>query len=155
METTRALEMTVKDQQHAKLNTSQSNEELEQASLALNASRLQESIDKNNKINQSDGVYVDISPAWKEAAERIDVTNSTADEIAAISSILFNAKAITFEDHVNLSFQSDPTDEKKKNHINFWQHRQEDAINHGASRDELNDIIRIQSILNFVDSLKQ
>lgn len=107
----------------------------------------------SNDAAPSGSVKVDISPIWEEVASEINLRRATADEVAELSSKLFKADVITFEDHVNLSFQENP-DEGEIDFIHYWQNRQQDATYHGASRDELSDIIRIQSILGYVDSLR-
>lgn len=101
-----------------------------------------------------DGVYVDISPVWKRAARKIDLHNATTSEVADLSAALFNEGAITFEDHINLSFQKDPFSTEKKDILAYWDEQQERVIEQGAMHHELNDIIRIQSILGYVDSLR-
>lgn len=102
-----------------------------------------------------EAVKVDVSPIWQDVAGTIDLKNATADEVAILSSKLFKAGAISFEDHVSLSFAKNPDDDQKMNFINHWQDRQEEALRQGASHDDLNDIIRVQSILGFVDSLDE
>jgi hypothetical protein len=104
-------------------------------------------------VSANDPVVVDISPAWQKVASNIDLKNANADEVASMSSALFQAKAISFEDHVSLSFQKNPLDDSKSNFIDYWSERQETAVLQGAAHEELNDIIRIQSILGYVDSL--
>lgn len=99
-------------------------------------------------------VQVDISPVWQEVAGTIDVKNATADEVADLSSTLFKAGAISFEDHVSLSFSKNEQSDEKVNFVEYWNDRQEDAVIQGAAHEDLNDIIRIQSILGYVDSLK-
>ena len=99
-------------------------------------------------------VQVDISPIWKQVAGSIDLKNATASEVADLSSALFKAGAITFEDHINLSFQKDESSDEKTDYIAHWQAEQQKATHRGAVHEELNDIVRIQSILGYVDSLK-
>lgn len=101
----------------------------------------------------TNSVQVDISPIWSEVASEIDLKNATGDEVSDLSASLFQAGAITFEDHINLSFQKDTASDEKKNFLAHWQEQQEDALHRGAVHEELNDIIRIQSILGYVDSL--
>ena len=79
--------------------------------------------------------------------------NATADEVATLSAALFKEGAISFEDHVSLSFAKKPDSDEKINFVDHWQERQEVAVRQGASHNDLNDIIRIQSILSYVDSL--
>lgn len=107
---------------------------------------------KTNAANIN-SVQVDISPIWYEVAGQINLKNATGNEVADLSSTLFQAGAITFEDHINLSFQKDPATDEKRNFLAHWQEQQEDALHRGAVHEELNDIIRIQSILGYVDSL--
>ena len=113
---------------------------------------------ENTSLSQHDGVnapsvQVDVSPIWSEVAGRIDLKNATGNEVATLSDALFNAGAITFEDHINLSFQKHQDNEDRTDYIAYWQSEQENAIHHGAHHEDLNDIIRIQSILGYVDSL--
>lgn len=103
---------------------------------------------------KAEAVSIDISPIWKDVAKSIDLKNATADEVANMSAKLFKAQVITFEDHVSLSFAKNPDNKEKMNIIDQWNDRQEEAVLQGASHDDLNDIIRIQSILGYVDSLK-
>lgn len=105
--------------------------------------------------NVGSGVYVEISSIWQEAADGIDLKNASSNEVAKLSSSLFNAGAITLEDHINLSFQDNQEVDEKTDFIARWQERQEDAIHQGAVHEDLNDIVRIQSILGYVDSLKE
>jgi hypothetical protein len=106
-------------------------------------------------VSANDTVQVDISPVWKNVASNINLKNATADEVASMSSVLFKANAISFEDHVSLSFQKNPLDDSRSNFIDHWAERQDTAVLQGAAHEELNDIIRIQSILSYVDSLKE
>ena len=100
-------------------------------------------------------VKVDLSPIWQDVAGTINLKDATADEVAVLSSKLFKAGAITFEDHVSLSFAKNPDNDQKMNFIDHWQERQEEAVRQGASHDDLNDIIPVQSILGFVDSFDE
>mgnify|MGYP006945858395 FL=1 len=116
--------------------------------------------DKHNSRSEHEGVnassvQVDVSPIWAKVADRIDLKNATGEEVATLSDALFNAGAITFEDHINLSFQKNQNDEGPTDYIAYWQTEQENAIHHGAHHEDLNDIIRIQSILGYVDSLSR
>ncbi|MCC3861313.1 hypothetical protein [Pseudemcibacter aquimaris] len=103
---------------------------------------------------KTEAVSIDVSPVWQEVAGTIDLKNATADEVAKMSATLFKAEVITFEDHVSLSFAKNPDNQEKMNFLDHWNDRQEEAVLQGASHDDLNDIIRIQSILGFVDNLK-
>ena len=107
------------------------------------------------KPNLLGSVEVEISPIWQETANTIDLKNATADEVAEMSSKLFKAGAISFEDHVSLSFVKNPDNDEKINFISHWQERQEEAVLQGAAHDDLNDIIRIQSVLGYVDGLSK
>ncbi len=107
------------------------------------------------RIDDARSVEVVISPIWQEVADKLDLQNASANEVAELSSSLFNAGAISFEDHIELSFSKGTEPDKKINYIAYWQERQEIAIRHGAVRAELNDIIRIQSIIGYVDNLSR
>ena len=107
------------------------------------------------RVRDVDSVQIDISPIWKRVANDIDLRHATGNEVAELSSTLFEAGAISFEDHVQLSFIDGADVAEKTDFIAHWNGRQEDAIRQGAMHEELNDIIRIQSILNYVDSLRQ
>jgi len=108
-------------------------------------------------------IKLSISSIWQEVAANIDVRAATPLEIQDASQILYEGKAITFEDHVNLSFQPElnadnpvpgltgPNDEK--DFIEIWQQKQTTATRFGANREELESIQRVQSILNYIDSL--
>ncbi|MDG1439097.1 MAG: hypothetical protein P8P98_08950, partial [Emcibacteraceae bacterium] len=100
-------------------------------------------------------VEIDISPIWQEVASSIDLKDASADEVATMSTKLFKAGAISFEDHVSLSFAKNPDNDDKINFINHWKERQEEAVLQGAAHDDLNDIIRIQSVLGYVDGLSE
>ena len=108
----------------------------------------------SSSASNENSVQVDISPVWKQVAENIDLKNAAPSEVADLSAELFKAGTISFEDHVNLSFQKDPSNDQKINAIAYWQTEQENAIHRGAVHEDLNDIVRIQSILGYVDSLK-
>lgn len=94
---------------------------------------------------------ITLSPIWGEVAVDIDVKRATSEEIAGLSKRLYEANAITFEDHVELSFNADG--DQPKNFLDHWQSRQDSAVRYGAQREELEGLVRIQSILGFVDSL--
>lgn len=94
---------------------------------------------------------VTLSPIWIEVAGDINVQDATSEEIAGLSKRLYSADAITFDDHVELSFNANG--EQRQNFIDHWQSRQDSAVRYGAQREELEGLLRIQSILGFVDSL--
>lgn len=106
------------------------------------------------RVSDAESVQIDISPIWQEVSFGINLRNASGNEVAKLSSKLFEAGAITFEDHIQLSFIDGADVEKKTDFIAHWKERQEDAIHQGAVHEELNDIIRIQSILGFVDNLR-
>jgi len=155
MNSVRAYNMNLNE-----LIQSSNNRELvrDQSPLLNDASKpaqIDENLVSANQNDAGDSVKVDISPVWKEAAGKINLESATVDEVAVLSSSLFNANAITFEDHINLNFQKSSNDGEKIDFIEYWKTRQEDAIHHGAAHSELNDIVRIQSILSYVDSLRE
>ena len=150
----RAYNMNINEIIHS---GSKQNEVDEKPSISPEKARVYKTVREtlNNKQEPEIFVKVDVSPIWQDVAGTIDLKNATADEVAVLSSKLFKAGAITFEDHVSLSFAKNPDDRKKINFINQWQDRQEEALRQGASHDDLNDIIRVQSILSFVDSFTE
>lgn len=150
----RAYNMNINEIIHS---GSKQNEVDEKPSISPEKARVYKTVREtlNNKQEHEIFVKVDVSPIWQDVAGTIDLKNVTADEVAVLSSKLFKAGAITFEDHVSLSFAKNPDDRKKINFINQWQDRQEEALRQGASHDDLNDIIRVQSILSFVDSFTE
>ncbi len=108
-----------------------------------------------SRVNDALSVEVIISPIWQSVADNINLKNASGNEIAALSSSLFEAGAISFEDHIQLSFTDGADADEETDYIAYWKDRQEDAIRQGAVHEELNDIIRIQSILSYVDNLRQ
>ena len=150
----RAYNMNINEIIHS---GSKQNEVDEKPSISPEKARVYKTVREtlNNQQEPEIFVKVDVSPIWQDVAGTIDLKNATADEVAVLSSKLFKAGAITFEDHVSLSFAKNPDDRKKINFINQWQDRQEEALRQGASHDDLNDIIRVQSILSFVDSFTE
>ena len=150
----RAYNMNINEIIHS---GSKQNEVDEEPSISPEKARVYKTVREtlNNQQEPEIFVKVDVSPIWQDVAGTIDLKNVTADEVAVLSSKLFKAGAITFEDHVSLSFAKNPDDRKKINFINQWQDRQEEALRQGASHDDLNDIIRVQSILSFVDSFTE
>lgn len=147
----RAYNMNINEILHS---GSKQNEVDEKPSISPEKARVYKTVKETLNTNEGADkfVKVDVSPIWQDVAGTIDLKNATADEVAILSSRLFKAGAITFEDHVSLSFAKNPDDTKKMNFIDHWQDRQEEALRQGASHDDLNDIIRVQSILSFVDS---
>jgi len=150
----RAYNMNINEIIHS---GSKQNEVDEKPSISPEKARVYKTVRETHNNQQEPEIFVkvDVSPIWQDVAGTIDLKNATADEVAVLSSKLFKAGAITFEDHVSLSFAKNPDDRKKINFINQWQDRQEEALRQGASHDDLNDIIRVQSILSFVDSFTE
>jgi len=107
---------------------------------------------------------VSLSEVWARVARDIDVTDANPREIIALSSQLYKAGVISYDDHINLSFQpevnldtpetSKPFSHERKNYIALWQSKQENVIRFGGDRNQIEDTHRIQTILRFVDSLK-
>ena len=77
---------------------------------------------------------------------------------------LYEAGAISYDDHINLSFQPEvspdtpsetlPFTHEKKDYVEIWQSRQNNVIRFGGNREQIEDNLRIQSILNYLDRLK-
>ncbi len=107
---------------------------------------------------------ISISDVWQKVARDIDVTDANPREIIALSNQLYKAGVISYDDHINLSFQPEvnldtPTESKpfsheRKNYIALWQSKQENVIRFGGDRHQIEDTHRIQAILTYVDSLK-
>ena len=93
--------------------------------------------------------------AYNMNINEIIYTGAKQNEVAVLSSKLHKAGAIIFEDHVSLSFAKNPDNDQKMNFIDHWLERQEEAVVQGASHDDLEDIIRAQFILGFVDSFDE
>lgn len=107
---------------------------------------------------------VSISNAWQKVAQNIDVRNASPRDIISLSSQLYNAGAISYDDHINLSFQpeinldtppeSKPFSHEKKDYVDLWRTKQENVIRYGGDRTQIEDTHRIHAILIYVDSLK-
>lgn len=124
---------------------------------------------KQNKTTPSNAALlhediVSISAVWADAARDIDVRDATPREILKLSNQLYQAGAISYDDHLSLSFQPDinldtPSESKpfshdKKDHIALWQAKEQNVIRFGGDRPQIEDTHRIQAILTYVDSLK-
>ncbi len=107
---------------------------------------------------------VSTSGVWLKVARDIDVKNATPREIIDLSSQLYKAGVINYDDHINLSFQpevnldstedSKPFSHERKDYIALWQSKQENVIRFGGNRDQIEEIHRIQAILTYVGALK-
>ncbi|PCI34479.1 MAG: hypothetical protein COB54_01475 [Alphaproteobacteria bacterium] len=107
---------------------------------------------------------VAISNVWSRAARDIDVTNATPREMMTLSSALYTAGAISYDDHINLSFQpevnldspleSTPFSFERKDYIAQWHNKQDNVIRSGGDRYQIEETHRIQAILAYVDSLE-
>lgn len=154
MNNVRAYNMNLKDLIFSDSSRSHVREQDELQNKSGKTLKAGNDVDVVNASADTNSVQINISPIWKEAAGQIDLKNATPNEVAALSASLYKSSAITFEDHVNLSFQKNSDGDEKINFISHWNERQESAISEGADHETLNDIIRIQSILGYVDSLK-
>ncbi len=124
--------------------------------------------DKNNAVKPQETSAatdnISISNAWQKVARNIDVRNASPRDIISLSSQLYNAGAISYDDHINLSFQpeinldsppeSKPFSHEKKDYVDLWRTKQENVIRYGGDRTQIEDTHRIHSILIYVDSLK-
>ena len=107
---------------------------------------------------------VSISNIWQKVAQNIDVRNASPRDIISLSSQLYKAGAISYDDHINLSFQpeinldtpseSKPFSHDKKDYVDLWRTKQENVIRYGGDRTQIEDTHRIQAILIYVDSLR-
>jgi len=107
---------------------------------------------------------VSVSDVWRRVARNVDVRNAAPREIIALSSQLYKADAISYDDHISLSFQpeinfdsaseSQPFSHERKDYIVLWRAKQDNVIRSGGDRNQIEDTHRIQAILTYVDSLK-
>ena len=153
MTSIRAYNMNLKELIHPDLNQNSVQDHAALLNDNQKTLKAENSVPSNPAAANKASVQVDISPVWSEVAGSVDLKNATGTEVATLSDALFKAGAITFEDHINLSFQKDPATDERTDFIAHWQSEQENAIHRGAHHEDLNDIIRIQSILGYVDSL--
>lgn len=153
MESVRAYNMNLKELIHLEQSRPQARDQNTVTNDNQKTLKVENSVVTLFDSANEEGVFVDISPVWQRVARKIDLHNATISEVADLSATLFNEGAITFEDHINLSFQKDPFNSDRTDVIAYWDDQQEKVIQRGALHHELNDIIRIQSILSYVDSL--
>ncbi len=115
---------------------------------------------------------VSVGEIWSKAARAVDVRDATPREIIGLSRTLYEAGAISYDDHINLSFQPEimtgtapdalsedgpetkPFNHQKKDYVAIWQARQDSVIRYGGNREQIEDNLRIQSILTYLDSLR-
>lgn len=107
---------------------------------------------------------VDISAAWKDVARDINVRNASPREIITLSGALYEAGAISYDDHLNLSFQPEvnldipnetkPFSHDRKDYLALWQEKQDNVVLIGGDRHQIEDTHRIHGILSYVNSLK-
>lgn len=115
--------------------------------------------------SSSEEDQVTVSQAWGQVAGQFDVRNATPRDIITLSKSLYEAQAITYDDHINLSFQPEdnadtPTESKpfshdRKDYISVWQNKLDNVVRSGGDREQIEEHHRIQAILTYVDSLKQ
>ncbi len=111
-----------------------------------------------------EGDNVSVSKVWQRVADDIDVKNATPRDIIALSRTLYRAGAISYDDHINLSFQPEVNPDtpaqgnsfshERKDYIALWRVRQENVIRSGGDREQIEDTHRIQAILTYVNSLR-
>ncbi len=114
-----------------------------------------------------DNISIDsiaVANIWREVAGQVDVRNATPTEIITLSSALFKAGAISYDDYVDLSFQPEINldsggettsfSHDRKDYIALWQDKEQKVIRSGGNRGQIEDTHRIQAILKYVDSLK-
>jgi len=107
---------------------------------------------------------VAVADIWQDMARKVDVRHATPREIITLSRSLYDAGAISYDDHINLSFQPEvspdassetlPFTHEKKDYVEIWQSRQNNVIRFGGNREQIEENLRIQSILTYLDSLK-
>ena len=113
-----------------------------------------------SRDRKADARLLSISPVWRDVAGRIDLRHASPLEMIDLSRTLYESGVISFEDHINLSFQpevnadGDGAATEKKDFIALWQGKQDEALRQGAGRAELEDLHRIQAILGYIDSIR-
>jgi hypothetical protein len=121
-----------------------------------------EEIFTSQEISHKDNISV--SDVWAKVARDIDVKDATPREMIELSSLLYNAGVISYDDHINLSFQpevnldtpseSKPFSFERKDYIALWSAKQENVIRFGGDRNQIEETHRIHAILTYVDSLR-
>ncbi len=104
------------------------------------------------------------SDIWRTLAREIDVRAATPREIITLSSQLFKAGVISYDDHISLSFQPElnldspsellPFSHERRDYIAFWQSKQENVLRFGGDRKQIEETHRIQSLLVYLDNLE-
>ncbi|MCF8474133.1 MAG: hypothetical protein K9G26_05485 [Emcibacter sp.] len=107
---------------------------------------------------------VSVSGIWAKVAKEINVREARPGDIMTLSNALYKAGAISYDDHINLSFQpeinhdtpleSKPFSHEQKDYIALWQTKERNVLRFGGDRQQIEDTHRIQAILTYVDSLK-
>lgn len=107
---------------------------------------------------------ISVSNIWYKVADNIDVREASPREIIDLSSQLYKADAISYDDYINLSFQpevnpdamaeSKPFSHERKDYMALWQTKEQKVIRTGGDRYQIEETHRIQAILAYVDSLK-
>jgi len=101
---------------------------------------------------------------WRTVAKDINVRAATPREIITLSRQLFKAGAISYDDHIALSFQPEinldspsehlPFSHQRRDYIALWQSKQENVLRFGGDREQIEETHRIQALLAFVDNLE-
>ena len=134
----------------------------EKAAAGFTTERAEKSL-KPREDRNSD--HIAVAGIWREVARNIDVREANPREIISLSSQLFEAGVISYDDHMDLSFQPEvnpdsneassvPFNHDKKDYIDLWQRKEQNVIRSGGDRNQIEDTHRIQAILAYVDSLK-
>lgn len=107
---------------------------------------------------------ISVSQVWNRAAGKINVRAATPRQILDLSRALYDEGAISYDDHLNLSFQpeinsdlpreSQPFSHEAKDYLTLWKNREQNSVRFGGGRAEIEEIQRIQAILTYVDSLR-
>lgn len=121
----------------------------------------------DNAASIQDNISTDsisVAAIWRKVAGQVNVRSATPTEIITLSSALFKAGAISYDDYVDLSFQPEINldsggetasfSHDRKDYIALWQDKEQKVIRSGGNRGQIEDTHRIQAILKYVDSLK-
>jgi len=107
---------------------------------------------------------ISVSDIWRNMAQTINVRDASPTEMIILSGKLYAAGAISYDDHLNLSFQPEinldsPAQSKafsheKKDYVDLWKSKQDNVIRNGGDRHQIEDTHRVHAILTYLDSLR-
>lgn len=145
------------------LSKEDNSHKVEQANMSVHSLKIK----KNAIVEAQDATprdTISVSDAWQNMAQTINVRDASPTEIIILSGKLYVAGAISYDDHLNLSFQPEinldtPSQSKafsheKKDYVDLWKSKQDNVIRNGGDRHQIEDTHRIHAILTYLDSLK-